>query len=504
MLNKIKLTGITVFLFCIIVIILPAQQSAQANSFIGSWTWTGQIQDYWSGDLIEVTESLNVNDTGWVLTSAYGLDYNPRSRYTISGNTVNLIVFNTSNESYGTGTVSGNTFRFRRYDGFEQIFNRVPLPRTGLYAKESGITNADIPVAGVAANNIAAAVNYVNRNPGVYTMFIDQNVNAGSLGLNAANSKLIIVGIGGRREIQYNGPLNSRLFTVTNNTALILGDMITVRGINNSSTALISAEAGGILHMFPGSRITGHTSSSASGVVEITGGNSKFFMEGGMNGRSEITGNISSSNADENTATGGVRVNDGGQFINNGGTVSGNFRNRNIPADVLIMPDAGEFINSGSIGKLVPADYTGTWQILTSHNLALEVRNSSTENGAAIQISGNNGTAVQRWRFERQPNGTYIITNVHTNRAMDVNGGSSKENGAPVEQWTRGSGDSQQWRITAAGDGLVKFVNVMSDKVLTIPGDNINNFHRPGIQMYQWDDNPNVLDGQVFRLVPVR
>jgi endo-1,4-beta-xylanase len=102
-----------------------------------------------------------------------------------------------------------------------------------------------------------------------------------------------------------------------------------------------------------------------------------------------------------------------------------------------------------------------------------------------------------QWGFERQSDGTYIITNVNSGRVIDVPGG-SQTSGEKLVQWDRNGGGNQRWKIVQAGDGYVTFVCQYSGKVLDIPSNTSAN----GTQVIQWDSNNG--DGQKFKLVPVK
>ena len=203
--------------------------------------------------------------------------------------------------------------------------------KPGLYNKELPITASDAPIADVPANNINAAISYINANPGTYTLFIDRDVSTGNQELmsNSGSINLSIIGLGEEQAIQYAGPVNRGLFAIgdfhSNAKAnLTLGNNITLKGIDNSTTSLVLVY-NGTFTMKEGSKITGHRTESQHGAVLV---NDTFIMEGG-----EISGNISISM--DVIGTAGVSVvNDGswlydevkaGLFIMSGGTISGNW-----------------------------------------------------------------------------------------------------------------------------------------------------------------------------------
>jgi len=276
------------------------------------------------------------------------------------------------------------------------ISARASEPEAGLYAKVfSEITAGDTPIANVAANNIVAAFNYVNANPGTevnpirYTLLIDQDITSSGMFLGAPPSvdnpvaNITIIGIGSRRTIQYNGPADSPLFYIGDTISglrgrLTLGNNITLKGISNGENALINVIFG-TLTMEDGSEITGHKTGNIGGAVsvystfemnggEISGNESRVMGGAGavfvsvgpdagnftMNGGT-ITGNQGSFGA------GGVFV-DGNEwegfavFTMNGGTISGNTSKGELspePLDVLVLNGARFSNNGGTIGVLL-------------------------------------------------------------------------------------------------------------------------------------------------------
>jgi hypothetical protein len=55
---------------------------------------------------------------------------------------------------------------------------------------------------------------------------------------------------------------------------------------------------------------------------------------------------------------------------------------------------------------------------------------------------GNN----QQFRIEPLGGGQFVLRSVHSNRVLDVAGGST-DNGAPIHQWDWHGGNNQRWQI---------------------------------------------------------
>jgi hypothetical protein len=215
----------------------------------------------------------------------------------------------------------------------------------------------------------------------------------------SADRHLTIIGIGGERTIQYNGPTNSSLFVIEEGTHLTLGNNITLKGISKGETWLVGkAEDGsGTLTMLEGSKITGHTNSSRwskSGAVNV----SFYNMEGG-----EISGNRNDSNSPN--SPGGFF---GSNIIMSGGTINGNYnileKNKDILSDVFVdvaSPYGGE--PTGSI-TLSGNAYIGS---LILHALQYQIDNNDSRIiNATITIEGG--------KYNGSINGAKTTINLYT------------------------------------------------------------------------------------------
>jgi len=225
------------------------------------------------------------------------------------------------------------------------------LPTTpGLFlgAPET-LTSVSTPIAAVD-NNLAAVFTRLNQegagNDGEYTLLLGSNVTVTAPRTLNANRQLTIIGLDGERTIQFTGGAANQAFMINAaNARLTFGNNITLRGISGSSAVLVNVQNGNFF-MQSGSRITGHTTSSGNGAVQVLGANAFFTMEGG-----EIIGNVSTNTTV--TANGGVRIFTSGNFTMTGGRIYGNFRNTNIPADVTVNANAGSS-NTGGVPTGTP------------------------------------------------------------------------------------------------------------------------------------------------------
>jgi len=144
-------------------------------------------------------------------------------------------------------------------------------------------------------------------------------------------------------------------------------------------------------------------------------------------------------------------------------------------------------------------NYSGNWHIVSKNGNALQVKQKSKANEAAIVIHTNFSGEEKhtQWSLERQNDGTYIITNINSNKVVEVPN-NSKNNGQGLAQNIRKDGPNQKWRIEQAGGGYVRFVNVNSGKAFDVP----NNSKGNDIQIVQWATNDE--DSQQFKLTAIK
>jgi len=165
-------------------------------------------------------------------------------------------------------------------------------------------------------NAVETAITIVKGNAAAdksYTLLrSDASIQVYPQTIDVPNFNLTIKGISGSSYIRYNGDATSSLFTINADDAkLTFEGNITLEG-KAGSVSLITV-TNGTLVMESGSAITGHTntSSGGGGGVNVNGGT--FIMNGGT---------ISGNNA-PNGSGGGVYVSSG-TFTMNNGQISGN------------------------------------------------------------------------------------------------------------------------------------------------------------------------------------
>ncbi len=83
---------------------------------------------------------------------------------------------------------------------------------------------------------------------------------------------------------------------------------------------------------------------------------------------------------------------------------------------------------------------------------SVDMPGASTADGARPQLYQANGSQAQQYRFTRQSNGSYVIINVNSGKALDVSGGAAG-NEAVVQQWDPNGSTAQQWYVRDSGAG---------------------------------------------------
>jgi len=164
---------------------------------------------------------------------------------------------------------------------------------------------APTPIAGVPVNNVAAAVNHVNANPGRFTLLVGQV---------QAVTGVLTVNEGAHLTIRRTG--NGTIFTL-NGASLTLGNNITLAGHGGNNAPLVLVQGGASFTMNAGAQITDNTASgnNQAGGVHVDGADSVFTMNGGVISGNAVTAALSG---------GGVRIGNGASFRMYGGYIEDN------------------------------------------------------------------------------------------------------------------------------------------------------------------------------------
>ena len=102
----------------------------------------------------------------------------------------------------------------------------------------------------------------------------------------------------------------------------------------------------------------------------------------------------------------------------------------------------------------------------------LDIFNNSKDNGANLEIWGNNYTANQKFNLRYMNDGSYTISAIHSNKYIDVEG-ASKVNGANVLQWSYNGNNNQRWIIKKISEGKYNLISKDSGLYLTVESGNV-------------------------------
>jgi len=304
------------------------------------------------------------------------------------------------------------TFDGWYYMGEEWDFNEEVIGDMTLTAHWSAPGLIDVSKE-VGANDVIKAINYVTtiEHRGDYTLLIgasdlsaNTSVNIGS-GHTLPNDRNLIIKSLGAGERIIMGASGSPLFTIDGDGAsLTLEKNITLFGSSSGATPLVSVTDGSLI-MKDGSKITGHTTSSANGAVYVNGTDAVFEMKGG-----EVTGNKTAARQNDVfigkgsfTLSNGAKIDavtlkaaDSSAFISIDSTWTGSVKILNLFAEYSDIADVSlkwkdkQVLEAatGSLTAAIVAKFTSVNFINTSGET--QVINNTAPAGYLISDSGTN------------------------------------------------------------------------------------------------------------------
>ena len=136
----------------------------------------------------------------------------------------------------------------------------------------------------------------------------------------------------------------------------------------------------------------------------------------------------------------------------------------------------------------------GEYYLDSAKNMAysVEIPAGSGENGVKTALYEFNNAKSQRFRFAKQPDGSYVITNTASGKVLDVYGGGGHD-GATVRQWTANGSKAQRWFLRTAGSGYY-LQSALGNYVLDVANGSMSN----GASVRLW--SPNGTSAQTFLL----
>lgn len=139
----------------------------------------------------------------------------------------------------------------------------------------------------------------------------------------------------------------------------------------------------------------------------------------------------------------------------------------------------------------------GTYYInaYSKDSSSLEIAGGGTQNGVKTQLYGYNKSGAQRFTFTKQSDGSYVITNVNSGKALDVLN-AVPGNSAVVQQYEPNGSAAQRWFIRNANPGYY-LQSALGNWVLDLAGAATAN--GTAIALYE----PNGTNAQRFLLSSV-
>lgn len=104
---------------------------------------------------------------------------------------------------------------------------------------------------------------------------------------------------------------------------------------------------------------------------------------------------------------------------------------------------------------------------------SVDIPGASTSDSATIQLYSGNGSKAQQFKFSKQSDGSYVITNVNSDKALDVRGAAAGNNSV-VQQYAINGTNAQRWFIRDSGAGYY-LQSALGNWVLDLSGGNTSN-----------------------------
>ena len=123
---------------------------------------------------------------------------------------------------------------------------------------------------------------------------------------------------------------------------------------------------------------------------------------------------------------------------------------------VVSVPDGNYFINLHS-----------------KVSSSVDIPGANASDSIAIQLYSGNGSKAQQFKFSKQSDGSYVITNVNSDKALDVRGASAGNNSV-VQQYAINGTNAQRWFIRDSDAGYY-LQSALGNWVLDLSGDNTSN-----------------------------
>lgn len=129
------------------------------------------------------------------------------------------------------------------------------------------------------------------------------------------------------------------------------------------------------------------------------------------------------------------------------------------------------------------------YRISTLNGRVLGIANDSCSDGASAVATTRHGGDIQRWRFDRLADGSYVVVNKASHLVLEVEGGpTATSRGARVRQSTNRAVANQRWQVEDAGGGAIRLLAPVSGLVLDVPDTPRSEI---GLRQWHWSNSAN-------------
>lgn len=138
--------------------------------------------------------------------------------------------------------------------------------------------------------------------------------------------------------------------------------------------------------------------------------------------------------------------------------------------------------------------YINSW---AKDSSGVDIPNASASNGARAQLWTYGNDSSQKFRFTRQSDGSYVITNASTGKALEVAGGRASAGTAVQQNATNGT-TAQRWFIRDAGSDAAGAAYYLQSALGNLVLDATNGSTDNGTALQVWTPNGTAAQGYLL------
>nr|WP_140494140.1 RICIN domain-containing protein [Bifidobacterium sp. UTBIF-78] len=154
-------------------------------------------------------------------------------------------------------------------------------------------------------------------------------------------------------------------------------------------------------------------------------------------------------------------------------------------------------IDATKLNAVIVSDgdyYINSW---AKDSSSVDIPNASATNGARAQLWGYGSESSQKFHFARQADGSYVITNVSTGKALEVADGRAAA-GAAVQQYDSNGTTGQRWFIRDAGSDAAGAAYYLQSALGNLVLDAMNGSTANGTVLQVWTPNGTAAQGYLL------